>query len=341
MRFGILGATEVRYADEKVVTVGGPRVRALLVILLLNAGRAGHHGTADRRPVRRRPAGRRRQRPAVPGLPAAPRARRDRPGWSSSTRPDTGSPSTPATSTPTGSSGSAREGGGRWPPVTRRGPRRCCARRSGCGVGPRWPTWPARRSPRPRRPGWRSCASPPLEDRAEAELALGAHGDSSPSCASWSRRIPCGNACAASSCGRCTRAGGRPRRSRCSRRRGGCSPRSWAPTPPPELAAVHLSILRADRCSPETGARDPGARGTWAPRTADQLRRARRGAPADRQAARHRPPRHAARARWRRQDPAGRRGRRPGDGRGLLRRPGADLPGPEDDAARPVRSSRR
>jgi DNA-binding SARP family transcriptional activator len=39
MWFGVLGATEVRSADGSVVTVGGPRVRALLVLLLLNAGR--------------------------------------------------------------------------------------------------------------------------------------------------------------------------------------------------------------------------------------------------------------------------------------------------------------
>jgi predicted ATPase/DNA-binding SARP family transcriptional activator len=39
MRFGILGATEVRVADGSAVSVGGPRVRALLALLLLNAGR--------------------------------------------------------------------------------------------------------------------------------------------------------------------------------------------------------------------------------------------------------------------------------------------------------------
>ncbi|GLY84182.1 ATP-binding protein [Actinoallomurus iriomotensis] len=39
MGFGILGATEVRSADGVPVPVGGPRVRALLALLLLNAGR--------------------------------------------------------------------------------------------------------------------------------------------------------------------------------------------------------------------------------------------------------------------------------------------------------------
>ena len=39
MRFGILGATEVRADDGSAVSVGGPRVRALLALLLLNAGR--------------------------------------------------------------------------------------------------------------------------------------------------------------------------------------------------------------------------------------------------------------------------------------------------------------
>ncbi|MDN3356681.1 BTAD domain-containing putative transcriptional regulator [Actinomadura sp. DC4] len=39
MWFGILGATEVRSADGGVVPVGGPRVRSLLALLLLSAGR--------------------------------------------------------------------------------------------------------------------------------------------------------------------------------------------------------------------------------------------------------------------------------------------------------------
>ena len=38
MWFGILGATEVRSADGSVVPVGGPRVRSLLALLVLNAG---------------------------------------------------------------------------------------------------------------------------------------------------------------------------------------------------------------------------------------------------------------------------------------------------------------
>jgi predicted ATPase/DNA-binding SARP family transcriptional activator len=38
MWFGILGATEVRSADGSVIPVGGPRVRSLLALLLLNAG---------------------------------------------------------------------------------------------------------------------------------------------------------------------------------------------------------------------------------------------------------------------------------------------------------------
>ncbi|MEU4574715.1 BTAD domain-containing putative transcriptional regulator [Nonomuraea sp. NPDC023979] len=39
MRFGVLGGLEVRGASGEVVSVGGPRPRALLVMLLLNAGR--------------------------------------------------------------------------------------------------------------------------------------------------------------------------------------------------------------------------------------------------------------------------------------------------------------
>ncbi|MGI8329131.1 BTAD domain-containing putative transcriptional regulator [Actinomadura scrupuli] len=39
MWFGILGAMEVRHTDGGLVSVGGPRVRSLLALLLLNAGR--------------------------------------------------------------------------------------------------------------------------------------------------------------------------------------------------------------------------------------------------------------------------------------------------------------
>ncbi|WP_344864590.1 BTAD domain-containing putative transcriptional regulator, partial [Planomonospora alba] len=39
MRFGILGPVEVRHGDGRPVAVGGPRLRALLALLLLDAGR--------------------------------------------------------------------------------------------------------------------------------------------------------------------------------------------------------------------------------------------------------------------------------------------------------------
>ncbi|GGL18136.1 ATP-binding protein [Planomonospora parontospora] len=39
MRFGVLGALEVRLGDGRAVAVGGPRLRALLALLLLDAGR--------------------------------------------------------------------------------------------------------------------------------------------------------------------------------------------------------------------------------------------------------------------------------------------------------------
>ena len=38
-----------------------------------------------------------------------------------------------------------------------------------------WPTWPTTRSPGRRRPAWRSCGSPRLEARIDADLALGRH----------------------------------------------------------------------------------------------------------------------------------------------------------------------
>lgn len=39
MLFGVLGTVEVRSADGDLVAVGGPRLRALLAMLLLDAGR--------------------------------------------------------------------------------------------------------------------------------------------------------------------------------------------------------------------------------------------------------------------------------------------------------------
>lgn len=39
MQFGILGPLDVRSPAGETIVVGGPRPRALLVILLLNAGR--------------------------------------------------------------------------------------------------------------------------------------------------------------------------------------------------------------------------------------------------------------------------------------------------------------
>ncbi|MBX6769909.1 MAG: winged helix-turn-helix domain-containing protein, partial [Actinomadura rubrobrunea] len=39
MRFGVLGPVEARRDDGSVLSIGGPRVRALLAMLLLDAGR--------------------------------------------------------------------------------------------------------------------------------------------------------------------------------------------------------------------------------------------------------------------------------------------------------------
>jgi DNA-binding SARP family transcriptional activator len=111
--------------------------------------------------------------------------------------------------------------------------------------------------------------------------------------------------------------------------------------PSPDLAAVHLSILRGERpviataglwarpeeapaAHPTAPRRGSAGGGSAAARPAHELRRAGRGTHPDRRAAHVRTPGHAHRPRRFRQDAAGRRGGRERDGRGVLRRPDID-----------------
>ena len=71
----------------------------------------------------------------------------------------------------------ATKAGARWPPGSRSAPRRACARRSRSGAARRWPTSPSRPSPRRRSRGWRTLRAAALEDRIEADLQLGRHGE--------------------------------------------------------------------------------------------------------------------------------------------------------------------
>jgi hypothetical protein len=113
MEFGVLGSLEVRLsgADGEQVAVGGPRVRALLTLLLLEPGRVvrtdrlidGLYGAEP-------PDG------AANALQSQVSRLRRALGsaWWSSIRPATGWPSIRSRWTRTGSSGSLPRGGGRW-----------------------------------------------------------------------------------------------------------------------------------------------------------------------------------------------------------------------------------
>ena len=74
MRIGILGPLDVRDAAARPIEVGGPRLRALLIRLALDAGPYGLGRAPDRRPLGRRAAVRRGQRAAGARVAAARRA---------------------------------------------------------------------------------------------------------------------------------------------------------------------------------------------------------------------------------------------------------------------------
>ena len=196
-------------------------------------------------------------------------------------------------------------------------PRRgsCSARRSRCGAARRWPTWrdarvrgrrgraargpaPGRDSPTASRP---TCAgAAPGELVAELEALAAEHP------LRRARRRGCWSA-------RCTPPAGRPTR--------------WPPTSASARAlADELGAVPRPSCRPRTSrscaARSPRRRPDTAPdvapgdahepaRAADQLRRPRRGARARSPTlSATQPAGHAGRPGRRRQDPAGRRGRR-------------------------------
>jgi DNA-binding SARP family transcriptional activator len=107
MRFGILGPTQVRRGDGRELTVGGPRLRTLLALLLVDPGRVvsaerlidglyGGSSPSDAANALQSQVSRLRQLLRDEDRPGSP---------VEFTRPDTGSRSTPTRSTPTGSSG--------------------------------------------------------------------------------------------------------------------------------------------------------------------------------------------------------------------------------------------
>lgn len=137
MRFGILGPVEV-VNDGAAVPVGGPTVRALLAMLLLDAGRVvpaerlidGLYGEAP-------PSG------AANALQSqVSRLRRGLgdAGLVEGCRRGTASPSRGRTSTSTGSRGSPKTRARPWRTAGTRRRRPCSKRRSACGAARRWRT---------------------------------------------------------------------------------------------------------------------------------------------------------------------------------------------------------
>ena len=129
---------------------------------------------ARRRPLRRRPAGHRRHAGAAAGLRAAqaPRRGRDRDALTRLRRPRRAR----AGSTSTASSAGRSEGGA----GARRGDAQAASElfssaRSSSGAAHRSPTSRTSRSRRPRSRDSTSCGSAALEQRFDAELALGRH----------------------------------------------------------------------------------------------------------------------------------------------------------------------
>ena len=153
MDFRILGPLEVR--DEPgTVTLGGARPRAVLAMLLLNANQPV---SADRLATalwgEDQPSGAAknvhvnisRLRKALGGedlLTTTPA------GYCLHVQPDELDADRFARK--------VEEGDPHWPPAGRSGPGRSCAKRSRCGAGPRWPTWPTNRSFRRRSGGSRN-----------------------------------------------------------------------------------------------------------------------------------------------------------------------------------------
>ena len=277
MQFGILGPLEVSDEGRRVEIGGHEAARPPCL-----APAARERGRLAR-PVDRRALG--RDAPADCGedasgsrLAAAPVAQRRRgPAAHSAGRSRPAGTATSCTVEP----GRARRGSLPAACSRRRGALepRANPERGGRGAAacsrplaraPPWPTSPTSRSHRPRSRASTSCSSTALEERIEADLALGRHARAGRR-ARGARRagIRCASGCAASSCSRSTAPTARPRRCTSTRRVGWRSPRSsgWSRaracsgssarsssrtrrSPPPAREAAGRGRLRAARdCS--------------------------------------------------------------------------------------------
>ena len=126
-------------------------------------------------------------------------------------------------------------------------PGRARARRCACGAGRRWPTSPTSRSPLRRSGAWRSCARARSRSRSTRISTPGATARCCRSSRRCWRRSRCASACTRSACSRSTARAARPRRWRRTARRarrwssrsasspapscGGCTRRSCVRTP--------------------------------------------------------------------------------------------------------------
>jgi hypothetical protein len=103
-------------------------------------------------------------------------------------------------------------------------------RRWGCGAAPRWPSSPTSRGPRPRRPGWRSCAWPPPRPWSSCAWPPAGTPGWWGSWRGWWRPIRPGNGCGASCWSPCTGRAARPTPSAPTSGPARCWPRSWGST---------------------------------------------------------------------------------------------------------------
>src|SRR6266498_3065713 len=125
--------------------------------------------------------------------------------------------------------GSTSTGSPRWSSAPERWPYRptgpvSCARRSPCGAGPCWPTWPRTGCGGGSGHAWKSSGSPLSRMPCRRTWLVVARPWPPRSSPTWSRRIRTGSGCSGCSCWRCTAWGARAR--------------PWPPTAMRELDAL-------------------------------------------------------------------------------------------------------
>ena len=155
-----------------------------------------------------------------------------------------------------------------------------CGRRSPCGAGRRSPTCGTRRSRSRRSAGWRSCARPALEERVEAELALGRHARLVGELEALVAEHPLRERLRGQQMLALYRPAATPRRSRPTAARDGAR-RARAASPGRELRELEQAILTHDRrrgpapARPASADADVRPRGRPAPHRDAARRRAR------------------------------------------------------------------